>query len=269
MLEGRRPFEGTSPIAVIGHHLKSDLPVLKTVVPKGVRDLVCADDQQERRGAPWLLRRAVGPDRGVAGRRGAWGVDAGATLDTPASRLSPGARPGLSLVLWWDRTESSVDREESRTVRIAVAPFVGPDPESTREGESWPPWWEKASAERLGDDAVLGLAETSPVRRSDELDGWERISERAWSCGATPSWWEANRRFSPTSPWCRQSGRGRPAGPRTAGPALSASWRPIVWTRTSSAFQGTGEIELRKSTAEEMGDLGLVRGGPLPPLSAG
>lgn len=195
MLAGERPYQGTTPVAVVAKHLHSPLPSLREKrpdVPEGVVRLLESMTQKDpaNRPASYLellqsMRDAMSP--------------VVSTNQAPPAAPQPSARPStvfvdilrsprmvargmLALIavfvsllfVWfsyWKHGRDPIAVLDGKQFVVAVTPFYGPDEDSAKEGRLMAALTEKAIADKLGEGAVkvIGVDQTkSPVKSQEE-----------------------------------------------------------------------------------------------------
>lgn len=187
MLAGERPFEGTTPFAIVAKHLHDPMPPIRSKrpdVPNRVERLLTwmTEKTPERRPASYAeLLASLDALLGFTLSRPIAATETLSTASVP--RKVKNALPlaivllVIAAVLMYrafhvNSVEDQVSNSrpaDSRFV-IAVAPFYGPDPDSEREGRQMAALIERSIKSRLGEGRVrvLGIDETkSPVRGHD------------------------------------------------------------------------------------------------------
>ena len=180
MLAGARPFQGSSPVEVMAHHIHDPLPPLghrRPGLPPGVVALVedMTAKEPERRPPSYgaLLERIDGSARGELC------VD---TTSEPTSTLPSGRRSkpkrrrvlagllalaitGAVGILWSTRGPSGASAPAGS---LAIAALYGPDEVSAREGRLLAALAEAEVSRRLGESLrVVGAEEAGPPVRSE------------------------------------------------------------------------------------------------------
>jgi predicted Ser/Thr protein kinase/tetratricopeptide (TPR) repeat protein len=292
MLTGERPFEGTTPVAIVAKHLHDPIPSLRrkrSDVPAGVERLLEWMTEKEPEGRPPSHRKLLEALDDVT----AGGTRATATIPTATAgarallgrdlRTVPPAvsigltliAAGIILILAWPRQNRPVSPPgqggtETRLV-VAVAPFYGPDDDSAKEGRVMAALIERAIEQRLGrtNARVIGIDETkTPLRDHDAArDLGERLHANAVIWGEA----FALRKETEIQPHVTII---RPAQPKAVA-ASSASDRRLLTSgidplsrieeRGGSAVklqaEAPNQIELRKTSASGLGDVVLTLAG--------
>jgi tetratricopeptide (TPR) repeat protein len=275
MLTGRRPFEGQSAMAIIARHLHEELPSVTTFrrdAGREMADLVAwmtAKDRDKRPASYEELRDAMkGLDEAQpaattrAPRRSAGRAESMARRAALATAgLCLAAAAVLFVLFSWRSKHPPLQPAKDERLVVAVAPFWGPDEESAKEGQKMAALIQQAVVTRLrGAARVIGIDETkSAVRDTDSARALgERVGATAviWgqafvlrneteiqpSLTLVPRRLEAIANFvSATGSWSEVRGveGDLPSSPEAV--------------RLQS--QSANQIELRKTSAEGIGDL--------------
>jgi tetratricopeptide (TPR) repeat protein/predicted Ser/Thr protein kinase len=269
MLTARKPFEGASALEVISMHLHHEMPSLTSLrrdAPRDVVELVAWMTERDPARRPQSYRALIDavhaplpPGEGVRRAK-----QAGRVRATRANRplLALAAIlfiAGIAFLLTVLRHLAAPPppADESRLV-VAVAPFWGPDKDSEAEGRTMAALIQQAVGTRLGGAAkVIGIDETKTAVR--DVDAARALGERLGASAVI--WGQAfafhnEREIQPTVTLI-----GRKAGPSAERSGLSRN-EPEMRTDLPTApealrvpSQSANEIELRKTSAEGIGDL--------------
>jgi len=202
MLTGERPFDGTTPIAIIAKHLHAGVPPVRLTRPDvsaGVEQLVqwmTEKDPEQRPDSYATLLDAI--DSLTATTPGRTLPSLAALRSTPQterwwradlSRMSARARVGAAFAALLGvavvvvalglmdeirrhnaHPEASVAAATDRRLVVAVAPFYGPDEDSVKEGRVMAALIERAIQQRLGSSnaRVIGIDETKTAVRNHD-----------------------------------------------------------------------------------------------------
>jgi len=278
MLTGERPFEGTTPVAVVAKHLHQPLPSIRSrrpELPESVEALVA-----------WMTaKQAAGRPKSYADLRAAVNaIREGTTDDTTLIGHVPFAPRRSQRAQWLVLllvvaafvtlmfTPSGGLREtptptavDDRMV-VAIAPFYGPDADSAREGTVMAALIERAVNQRIGrrDARVIGIEETRTPLRDHEA---ARQLGRKLGANAV-IWGQAFvlRNETEIEPHVTIVDSGRPEQRMDEGAADFLARRDEE--DDGGVDRGTGplklqseapnQIELRKSSASGIGDLVAV-----------
>ncbi|MDP9360062.1 MAG: serine/threonine protein kinase, partial [Acidobacteriota bacterium] len=187
MLTARKPFEGSSAMAIIARHLRDDLPSITSFrrdVGKDMADLVVWMTQKDPEDRPSSYRELLDAVNRLH--------VAGPTIITkpykkPRSIVRRGLLSGSALCFiaaimlfvvfgWRGRTLPLHGAKDERLV-VAIAPFWGPDEESRSEGRSMAALIQQQIVTRLGSAAkVIGIDETKEAVR--DPDSARALGER-------------------------------------------------------------------------------------------
>jgi serine/threonine protein kinase/tetratricopeptide (TPR) repeat protein len=283
LLTGSRPFEGTTPLAIVAKHLSEPLPSLRSRradVPIEVERLVAwmtAKDPAARPASYGELLDAV--DACLAGTPTAMKIP----VPSPAQRepqavwlrrlIATGliATTIALLMVTLQVRKRQIQKRHAVTVAsddrfaIAVAPFYGPDPDSVKEGRVMAALIEQEVGRRLGTSVrVLGIEETKSVIKSHDA---ARELGRQLSANAV-IWGEAfalrnETEIQPhvtmidTRTDAKSEGMAEDAADQNRA-ALGETDSGSTIRLESSA---PNQIELRKTSAAGIGDLALTLAG--------
>jgi tetratricopeptide (TPR) repeat protein len=256
MLAGCRPFEASSPMAIVARHMADPMPSLASRgidAPEGVEQLtrwMTEKDPQQRPASHKVLRAALdalllrataAPVIAAAPKR------IGARVVAIAGVLLFALIGGF--IAWRSsrvRPPPPVAQPESRFV-VAVAPFFGPDVDSVKEGQIMAVMVERVIANRLGAHVrVIGIDETKTPLRSDAA-----AQELARRVGANAVVWGealalgAETEIQPHVSVAThgKARRGEEGSPESAMETLTLG------------REAASPIELRKTTAAGVGDV--------------
>jgi len=277
LLTGERPFEGATPIEVVAHHLQDPVPPLGSLrpdLPQSISSSVewmTAKDPSQRPESLAALRERIDAilTRGSS-------LAGAATTPQPASKHGGGRRRWLMATLttlavaaigwqaWRSLSREAPLPGASDRLRVAVAPFYGPDEDSTKEGRVMAALVEKAISQRLPRDntTVLGVEETKQSVR--DHDAARALGERLGADLVV--WGEALvlRGETEIQPYFTLVPR------RVADPAQQVQrlgrdpFEPLREQTARSVVVGAqapNQIELRKTGAAGISDLVLVLAG--------
>ena len=275
MLTGRKPFEGKSALAIIAHHLNDELPSITSLrhdVGKDMADLVVwmtKKDPEERPSSYRALLDTVkaldvaGPTLMTRRKRKARGESPFALrrVALTASVLCIVAAVALFFIFAWRAKHRPLRQAKDERLVVAVAPFWGPDDESTKEGRTMAALVQQAIVTRLGNAAnVIGIDETKTAVR--DADSARALGERT---GATAVIWGqalALRNEREIQPSLTLVPRKQETTSNFVGAiASSAEIKGLAGDLPSTPeairvqSQATNQIELRKTSAEGIGDL--------------
>jgi predicted Ser/Thr protein kinase/tetratricopeptide (TPR) repeat protein len=176
MLTGERPFEGSTPVAIVAQHLHEPVPRRRDL-PAHAEELIQWLTQKDPEKRPSSHRELLDAIGHAVPRQTVKSLAPRSLRSFASLRMTVAA--GLALlmlaviaaIIVARRKPASplpFARPESRFV-VAVTPFYGPDPESSREGRVMSALIERSVAERLGAQArVLGIEETKTSPRSHD-----------------------------------------------------------------------------------------------------
>lgn len=288
MLTGERPFEGSTPVAIVARHLHEPMPMLRSRradIPVAVDQLIQWLTQKDPAKRPASHAELLGALDALITRTPTSPLPSFSTLALEPP-LSPWrtASIGVAIVaallaiaatLYVAFGPRRPDAGPFRTVAasakfvVAVAPFYGPDPDSAKEGRVMAALIERAVAQRLGaqNARVVGIEETKVAVRSHE-EARELGSKLAASAVI---WGEAFalRRETEIQPHVTLVEEAREATD-DASPDSGAETAALLSARRSStveALRDTGpaalklqaeapnQIELRKTSASGVGDV--------------
>lgn len=281
MLTGERPFEGSTPIAIVARHLHDPLPPIRSRradVPMEVAVLIerltAKDREQRPRSYADMLAaiEAVGPTASPD--------SAPTLLQGPAA--APPSPPrwqtqGLAMIILIaavlivvaiikiqkrlpEAGPTARNVFDDRRLRIAVTPFYGPDADSEKEGRVMAALVERSIGTRLGRDEVrvLGIDETrAPVRSHEEARALAK------KLGAhVVVWGEAFslRGETEIQPYITAVELSAPSS-QAASPDANretASLERLTESETGAvrlAAEAPNQIELRKTSAEGVGQM--------------
>ena len=268
MLTARKPFDATTPFAVVAMHLSEPMPQIRALRPDVSEPVVellqwmTAKDPASRPQSYAELRKALGDEAEPTMR---------ATLRARVPQRRRGNAPGLiaaivlvvaALVGTWAlvRRHETIAPQTAGDDRltIAITPFYGPDPESVKEGRVMAALVERAVAARLGasDVRVIGIEETKTPAR--DHDGARALGQRL---GASLVIWgdaftlRGETEVQPSVTIVPQGSGGNEPKARTRGnvDALAALQTTARVVRVETA--APNQIEMRKTSAEGIGDL--------------
>ncbi len=255
MLSGRRPFEDDSALAIIARHLHEELPSTGDDMARLVAWMT-AKKPEQRPSSYDELREALNdvPWIGRTPRRGLRRVLLAASLLCFAASLA-------LFVFFYHRAARNAPMTQTRDDRpvIAVAPFWGPDAESAAEGRSMAALVQQQIVTRLGRAAkVIGIDETRVAVR--DPDSARALGERLNATAVI--WGQAfalhnEREIQPSLTLVARK-RAEMSNSETAtsnpGRNLSAEL-PSAPEALRVQAQAANQIELRKISAEGIGDL--------------
>ena len=187
MLTGERPFEGTTPVAVIAKHLSEPLPPLSVKRPEAgasverVLRAMTEKDPEKRPQSYAKIHQALDSLLGTTPTSDLPTLEH--TIEAPRVRpplvrmplvyFAAVAIPLAILFAVTKKTPRATDlrpASEGRLV-VAVAPFYGPDDDSAREGKVMAALIEREIIQKLGTEnaRVIGIDETKkPLHSHDE-----------------------------------------------------------------------------------------------------
>jgi tetratricopeptide (TPR) repeat protein len=275
MLTSRKPFEGSSAMAIIARHMRDDLPSITSFrrdVGKGIADLVVWMTQKDPANRPSSYRELldainslhVAEPTLVTRRKRKARAESHFALRAvalSASMLCFVAAAALFSVFAWRASHPPLREAKDERLVVAVAPFWGPDPESTNEGRTMAALIQQAIVARLGSAAtVIGIDETKTAVR--DPDSARALGERV---GATAVIWGqafALRNEREIQPSLTLVPRKRETTANFIGsstPSADVTEMATDLPSTPEAIrvqsQATNQIELRKTSAEGIGDL--------------
>jgi serine/threonine protein kinase/tetratricopeptide (TPR) repeat protein len=273
MVTGRKPFEGDSALAIIAQHLHGELPSVTSFrrdAGKKLADLVVWMTAKNPDDRPTSYRDllnvvdavGIGPKPRIATKTR---TGSGSARLRPVLRALSLALLALSIILfvalkWRSEHQALVTARDDRLV-VAVAPFWGPDRDAEQEGRSMAALIQQAVVNRIGSAArVIGIDETKTAVR--DPDSARALGQRL---GANVVIWGqafALRDESQVQPSLTIIQR-----KREELSTLSTATNLNVEARILGAdlpstpdvirlqSQGGNQIELRKTSAEGIGDL--------------
>jgi tetratricopeptide (TPR) repeat protein/tRNA A-37 threonylcarbamoyl transferase component Bud32 len=287
MLVGERPFEGTTPFAVVEKHLVAPLPPLRekrSDVPESVLHLLewmtkkkSADRPPSYEAILEIIQSVLGVTpstpiptrtmlRAKRPRKALWLRAAGAAAVVVVLAA-------IGFFLWRPagekRPQEAAPVDETRLV-VAVTPFYGPDEDSAKEGRVMAALVEREIKERLGKDEVrvLGIEETKePVR---EHEAAREMGERL---GASVVLWGeafALRGETEIQPYFTMVPRKKPEAEekkKTGAQKAAVEKDPLEELEEQAAeamivgAEAPNQIELRKTSAAGVGDMVLFLAG--------
>ncbi len=202
MLAGERPFEGSTPVAIVAKHLQEPLPSLRSKradVPPDVERLIRWMTEKEPELRPDSYPRLIEAVDQLLGATPARALPSVSTvpveqpqrgfgiLSRDLSALSGRAWVGIALIVLFVAgvftVSTSILRERRRSAGVttktastdsrlvvAIAPFYGPDDDSLKEGRVMAALIERSVEQRLGREnaRVLGIDETKSVVRDHD-----------------------------------------------------------------------------------------------------
>lgn len=271
MLTGRRPFEGGSALEIIARHLHDEFPSISSLrrdIGKNLAELVTWMTQKNpeerpssyRRlldavntldiASPTIIRKRQKQSRSIV-RRGALAASALCFIATVALFVVFRLR---------DRTLPLSAAKDERMV-VAIAPFWGPDAESRSEGHSMAALIQQQIVNRLGSAAkVIGIEETKDAVR--DADSARALGERMSATAVI--WGQAfalgnEREIQPSLTLVPRK--------QDAISNIVTAFASLSEVRSMSAdlpnmpeairlqSQSANQIEMRKTSAEGIGDL--------------
>jgi serine/threonine protein kinase/tetratricopeptide (TPR) repeat protein len=285
MLSGERPFEGTTPFAIVAKHLHETLPSIRGKrpdVPNRVAKLidVMAEKRPERR--PQSYAELIGMFDALLGITPTRGISQTATLkvsrpsmriDRPSTPLIAGAAAVLlfavALLVYFKpfaKPKSAASpKPASSRFTVAVAPFYGPDPDSAKEGRMMAALIERSITTKLGSGnvTVAGIDETKePVHSHDAARAlgeklgasvvvWGEAFSLKQETEIQPYFTLVHRKKDEgaTTP---SAGSAR-AAVNTADPLAELSEKSTGITRMTA--EAPNQIDLRKTSAEGVGEM--------------
>jgi Serine/threonine protein kinase len=262
MLTGRKPFEGGSALTIVSKHLHEEMPLLTSLrreAPSGVVRLVSWMTAKEPARRPSSYRELI---------------DAVKQLDVP-----PVARQERRAVKWplialgvilavvaialafairSSSAPAPAPADESHLV-VAVAPFWGPDKDSEAEGRTMAALIQQAVGTRLGSAAkVIGIDETKTAVR--DVDSARALGERLGASAVI--WGQAfalhnEREIQPSVTLISRKAAtdGERIGINIADRTEIRAELPGALDAIRVQSQSANQIELRKTSAEGIGDL--------------
>jgi tetratricopeptide (TPR) repeat protein len=272
MLTGRKPFEGGSALAIIARHLHEELPSVTSFrrdVGKDLADLVSwmtAKDPNKRPASYRELLDAVNA-LGVADETVITHRRRTPRMQSIARRVSLVtslfcflATIALYIEFSGGEKRKTLSANDDRLV-VAVAPFWGPDPESQSEGRSMAALVQQQIVTRLGGGAkVIGIDETKDAVR--DPDAARALGERLNASVVIWGQAFALRNEREIQPSLTLVPRKRNTFSNFAGAIASADQRGTFGAELPGTpdflrvqAQATNQIELRKTSAEGIGDL--------------
>jgi tetratricopeptide (TPR) repeat protein/predicted Ser/Thr protein kinase len=289
MLTGERPFQGSTPVAIVAKHLHEPMPnvrALRADLPPEIERLIVWMTAKDPSARPGSHRELLATLDSLITRTPTAPMPTFSTVAVPRSR--PSIRNvllalaavvvvavGIECYFWASKARRTPDTFTAPRGEfiVAVAPFYGPDEDSSKEGRVMAALIERAVAERLrgGNSRVAGIEETKTVVRShDEA----RELGRKLNASAV-IWGEAfalrtETEIRPYVTVVTQRKAEAAAGEKSDGDArlLSASR-----SRAMDSFSDTGatpvkleaeapnQIELRKTSASGIGDVVMLLAG--------
>jgi|GEM_PF-2441495 len=186
MLTGERPFEGTTPVAVIAKHLSEPLPALGTKRPEAGASVerilrAMTEKDPERRPASYAkIHQALDSLLGTTPSSDL--PTLAQTMETPRARrplvrmpLLYFAAVAIPLAVLFAVTRNLPTPADLRPASegrlvVAVAPFYGPDDDSAREGKVMAALIEREIIQKLGTEnvRVIGMDETKKALHSHD-----------------------------------------------------------------------------------------------------
>ena len=293
MLTGERPFEGTTPVAIVARHLHDPIPSLREKrpdVPLSVERLIewMTEKEPEKRPPSHVkLLEALdavmtSPGRSIPTIPAPMAAEPTTLLSRDVRTLPLAVKIGVPLIAtvlvliaaWPRRAHRPAAPQaapgESRLV-VAVAPFYGPDDDSAKEGRVMAALIERAIEQRLGrqNARVIGIDETkSPLRDHDAArDLGEKLHANAVIWGEA----FALRKETEIQPHVTiiRAAETKTATASSSSDArlMSATADPLsrIEDRGGSALklqaEAPNQIELRKTSASGIGDVVLTLAG--------
>jgi len=270
MLTGSKPFEASSALAIISRHLHDEMPRvnLRGEAGKRMADLVA-----------WMTRKAPEerPQSYAELREALVSIDGGTTTLITKRRPRTGPRPAKMLVLFaaaafaiaavalnfvfWRKREAPIRTANDDRLVVAVAPFWGPDAESSNEGKSMAALVQQQIVTRLGSAAkVIGIEETKEAVR--DADSARALGERFNATAVI--WGQAfalrnEREIQPSLTLV--SRKSNEVANVTNAVASLAELRsiggdlPAMPEAIRVEAGGANQLDMRKSSAESIGDL--------------
>ncbi|MFP5246790.1 MAG: protein kinase domain-containing protein, partial [Thermoanaerobaculia bacterium] len=284
MLAGERPFDGSSPVAVVAKHLHEPMPLLRSKradVPPRVEQLIQWLTQKDPERRPATHAELLNAIDAILGHP----LPSYTTIALPQT-LSRRRRLGAILLAgavaigatWFitrdDAPPPAARPPESKFV-VAVAPFYGPDHDSANEGRVMAALIERAVAQRLGaqNAKVVGIEETKTSVRShdDARELGSKLQANAVIWGEA----FALRQETEIQPHITRVGTGALGRPAAVSPTPAEGGRRYTALRGDplEAFADAGggtvrlqaeapnQIELRKTSASGIGDVVLLLAG--------
>lgn len=283
MLAGERPFEGATPFDVIDKQVREPLPALKKKrpeTPEGVVQLLDWMTQKDPAQRPASYTALL--ERIDAMLSGLPVTPAPSGVSTPAPQERPRLYPvfvalavlAVAAAGWfaWTQINVPITSPPVSNVKqfvVAVTPFYGPDEDSAKEGKVMAALVEKAIAQKLGKEnaKILGVEETKqPVR---DHDAARALGERM---GANVVVWgeaftlrgetELQPYFTIIPPKQETTAKGANAAQRTLlGKDPLAALQEQSAQATVVQATAPNQIQLRKTTAEGMGEMSMFLAG--------
>ena len=290
MLTGERPFQGSTPVAIVAKHIHEPMPLAASSrgdIPHEIEQLIQWMTQKDVEKRPRSHQELLAALDGLITRTPTSPMAALSAVAVPAGPGSSlrgriaGAAAVLLVILatsffiWRSRRDNKpfeLAATESKFV-VAVAPFYGPDDDSAKEGRVMAALIERAVADRLGKEnaAVLGIEDTKTAVRSHdearELGAKLKASAVIWGEAF------ALRTETEIRPYVTRMETEKPeessGAPETAGSGHLADKR----MNAVEALGDTGaapvkleaeapnQIELRKMSASGIGDVVLLLAG--------
>ena len=262
MLTARKPFEGGSALTIVSKHLRDEMPLLTSLrhdAPSGVVRLVAwmtAKNPAQRPSSYRELMAAVQQlDTPAASRQERrdvkWPLIAlGSILALAAIALAFAIR-SIS-------APAPPPAAESRLI-VAVAPFWGPDKDSEAEGRTMAALIQQAIGTRLGTRAkVIGIDETKIAVR--DVDSARALGERLGASAVI--WGQAfalhnEREIQPSVTLIsrKAASNGERIGVSLTDRTEIRAELPSALDAIHVQSQSGNQIELRKTSAEGIGDL--------------
>ena len=262
MLTSRKPFEGGSALTIVSKHLHEEMPSLTSLrrdAPSGVVRLVTWMTAKNPAQRPSSYRELIDAvkqlDAPIAARQERrtvkWPLIAlGAILALAAIALAFAIRSSSA--------PAPPPADESHLV-VAVVPFWGPDKDSEAEGRTMAAMIQQAIGTRLGTAAkVIGIDETKTAVR--DVDSARALGERLGASAVI--WGQAfalhnEREIQPSVTLISRKAAtdGERIGMNLTDRREIRAELPSALDAIRVQSQSANQIELRKTSAEGIGDL--------------
>ncbi len=186
MLTGERPFQGTTPVAIVAKHIHEPMPLVtsrRADIPSAIERLIQWMTQKDAEKRPGSHQELLAAIDGLITRTPTAPMPTFTSMPIEAPRkparrrtvmalavLVIAAIAAASVFIWRKKEEPFQLAAPEFAFIVAVAPFYGPDDDSAKEGRVMAALIERAVANRLGKGGarVLGIEETKTAVRSHD-----------------------------------------------------------------------------------------------------
>ena len=292
MLTGERPFQGSTPVAIVAKHIHEAMPLVtskRADIQPAVERLIqwmTHKDVEKRPGSHQELLAAID---GLISRTPTAPMPAFSTIAIEAPRNVPGVRARVvaiaaaallaivvALAVWmFKKNEEPFQIARARPeFVVAVAPFYGPDDDSAKEGRVMAALIERAVAQRLGQEnaRVVGIEDTKVALRSHaearelgtKLNASAVIWGEAFALRAETEIRPYVTLVAPPRPSEVAAGKDADVDPRLLMAEKMASVENLVdkgGVTVKLQAEAPNQIELRKTSASGIGDLVVLLAG--------